>query len=269
MVGDHLHRGDPRRGRVGDGDRLARSAPAGQAVPEAAAIAQATPDVDSRSGQPVLIIDDDASICELMRRNLGEEGYRTESAATGEEGLRLAKQLLPRRSSSTWSCRASTAGRCWRPEDGRPDVSIPIIMASMLDEKERGLRAGADEYLSKPFSGGRLADLLHKHIGTGHGPAAGREDDPTLACASLGAFARKLGGDEAADAEEAWRLAESPGRHPAGPDAPGSRRPRRDRRVRGTRLAVRSRSSSSPPPNSTPRPAGGSAARSRRSSSRT
>ena len=53
-------------------------------------------------------------------------------------------------------------------------AGIPIIMVSMLDERERGLRMGADEYMLKPFGRDRLTDLLHKHLGDRPGPDPAR-----------------------------------------------------------------------------------------------
>ena len=53
-------------------------------------------------------------------------------------------------------------------------AEIPIIMVSMLDERERGPRMGADEYMMKPFGRDRLTDLLHKHLGNQAGAPARR-----------------------------------------------------------------------------------------------
>ena len=135
--------------------------------------ARAVPVADGPSTGPrddsanlVLIIDDDASVSELMQRNLGEEGFQARTARSGEEGLRMAKQLLPSAiildvvmpGLDGWAVLAALKS------DART-ARIPIIMASMLDEHERGLRMGADEYVTKPFGRDRLADLLHKHLG--------------------------------------------------------------------------------------------------------
>jgi PAS domain S-box-containing protein len=114
----------------------------------------------------VLIIDDDASVCQLMERNLDEEGFRSRIAHDGEEGLRMARQLHPSAiildvvmsGLDGWGVLAALKG------DART-ARIPIIMVSMLDERERGLRMGADEYMLKPFGRDRLSDLLHKHLG--------------------------------------------------------------------------------------------------------
>jgi PAS domain S-box-containing protein len=114
----------------------------------------------------ILIIDDDASVCELMERNLDQEGFRAQAAHSGEEGLRMAKQLHPSAiildvvmpGLDGWGVLAAL-----KSDTGTAE--IPIIMVSMLDERERGLRMGADEYMMKPFGRDRLTDLLHKHLG--------------------------------------------------------------------------------------------------------
>jgi PAS domain S-box-containing protein len=118
------------------------------------------------SANLVLIIDDDSNITELMQRNLGEEGFATRAARSGEEGLLLAKQLLPSAiildvvmpGIDGWAVLAAL----------KTDVktcNIPVIMVSMLDERERGLKLGADEYVTKPLPRDRLNDLLHKYLG--------------------------------------------------------------------------------------------------------
>jgi PAS domain S-box-containing protein len=112
----------------------------------------------------VLIIDDDVSVCELMRRNLGEEGIPSLAAHSGEEGLRLAKKWLPSAiildimmpGIDGWAVLAAL-------KSDSEMTGIPVIMASMLDEKERGIRMGADEYVSKPLGPDRLTELIRKY----------------------------------------------------------------------------------------------------------
>jgi len=118
------------------------------------------------SANLILIIDDDASINELMQRNLGDAGFQTLAAHTGEEGLRLAKQALPSAiildvvmpGIDGWAVLAAL-------KTDAQTSRIPVIMASILDERERGMRMGADAYVTKPFSRERLAGILHKHLG--------------------------------------------------------------------------------------------------------
>jgi DNA-binding response OmpR family regulator len=154
-------------------DGVERTGPAPQ-VAERTAPGAATPEVTAAAGLPVddmaanlvLIIDDDASVCELMERNLGQEGIRTRAAHSGEEGLRLAKQLLPSAiildvimpGIDGWAVLAAL-------KTDSQTSQIPIIMATMLDERERGLKMGADEFITKPFARDRLSELIHRHLG--------------------------------------------------------------------------------------------------------
>lgn len=118
----------------------------------------------------VLVIDDDVSISDLIRRNLTDEGYEARAAHSGEEGLLLAKQLSPSAiildvvmpGIDGWAVLAAL-------KSDSKTAGIPIIMASMLDERERGLRMGANAYVTKPLSRELLAELLHRHIGQ-HAP---------------------------------------------------------------------------------------------------
>lgn len=112
----------------------------------------------------VLIIDDDPSVCELMRRNLGQEGFQIRTATSGTEGIELARHLQPSAiildvlmpGDDGWAVLSTLKAD---PET----ANIPIIMASILDERERGFSMGADEYLVKPLPRGQLVKILHKH----------------------------------------------------------------------------------------------------------
>jgi signal transduction histidine kinase len=118
-----------------------------------------------RSDNLVLIIDDDDSISALVQRNLDDEGYQTLTAHSGEEGLRLAKQTLPAAivldlvmpGIDGWAVLAAL-------KTDEKTAGIPIIMASILEERERGMRMGANAFVNKPFTRQRLATLLQKHL---------------------------------------------------------------------------------------------------------
>jgi len=136
--------------------------------PAAAAAAPHAGDSAAAGGSAnlILIIDDDASISELLRRNLGDEGFQTLAAYNGEEGLRLAKQAVPSAiildvvmpGIDGWAVLAALKTD---PNTSR----IPVIIASILDERERGMEMGALAYVTKPFPRERLAGILHKHVG--------------------------------------------------------------------------------------------------------
>jgi two-component system OmpR family response regulator len=107
----------------------------------------------------VLIVEDELKMAGLVRRGLVEEGHAADVAAKGEDAVWMAEAhpydaivldvMLPGLSGFETCRRLRNAG-----------VWTPVLMLTARDEVEdrvSGLDAGADDYLTKPFS---LAELL-------------------------------------------------------------------------------------------------------------
>lgn len=101
----------------------------------------------------LLTIEDDAATAAEIAREMAGRGFEVDCVAQGEEGLRRA---------ATDSYDAITLDRMLPDLDGltiasslkEKGVLTPILMISALDdvdERVRGLRAGGDDYLTKPF----------------------------------------------------------------------------------------------------------------------
>ena len=120
----------------------------------------------------ILVIDDDPTVRDLMKRLLKKEGYRVQTASGGREGLRIAREFKPD---------AITLDVMMPEMDGwsvlsaiKADaelVDIPVIMLSMIDDKNMGFTLGASDYLTKPIQRDHLASILKKY----------RKDHPTSA----------------------------------------------------------------------------------------
>jgi pilus assembly protein CpaE len=104
----------------------------------------------------VLVVDDDASVQRLLQHTLRQEGYEVVVAADGPEGLRLWQQEAP----SLVLVDVTLAGLdgyeiATRIRAGEgAGIHVPIIMLTSerdVQQKVRALRAGADDYLVKPF----------------------------------------------------------------------------------------------------------------------
>jgi len=112
----------------------------------------------------VLVIDDDAVQRDLIERFLSKEGFCVRTAAGGEAGLRLARQLRPvaitldvmMPDMDGWSVLSAL-----KADDDLRD--IPVIMLTMVDDPERGFTLGAADYATKPVDRARLSQLLKKH----------------------------------------------------------------------------------------------------------
>ena len=111
--------------------------------------------------QTVLVIEDEAPLRANLARILSAEGYRVVAAADGDEGIRRVLEdrpdlvicdiLMPRVDGF-----GVLAALRSRPES----AAIPFIFLTASADKEdlaRGLRSGANEYVTKPF---KIAGLL-------------------------------------------------------------------------------------------------------------
>jgi two-component system, OmpR family, alkaline phosphatase synthesis response regulator PhoP len=112
----------------------------------------------------VLVIDDEHDVLMMCRVNLEFEGHQVLEASDGEEGLRLAAKarpdvivldlMLPQQDGFSVLARLQQDAETRR---------IPVILLTAKTAEEdqvRGWRAGADEYVTKPFSPTALNDAV-------------------------------------------------------------------------------------------------------------
>jgi two-component system OmpR family response regulator len=117
----------------------------------------------------VLVVEDEARAAALLRRGLSEEGYAVDVAGDGPEAVWRAAEfgydvvvldvMLPGLDGFE-VCRRLRAGGCW----------APVLMLTARDavaDRVRGLDAGADDYLTKPFSFAELFARLRALIRRG------------------------------------------------------------------------------------------------------
>jgi two-component system OmpR family response regulator len=107
----------------------------------------------------VLVIEDERRMLALLRRGLIEEGYAVDVAEDGQDGLWMASEvdyaavicdvMLPSIDGFE-VCREMRRGGRWAPV-------ILLTARDAVEDRVRGLDAGADDYLIKPFSFAELA----------------------------------------------------------------------------------------------------------------
>jgi two-component system OmpR family response regulator len=123
----------------------------------------------------VLIVEDDREIAHFVQRGLRESGHGVEVAGNGDDGLHLAlsgtfdaiimDRMLPGRDGLSVIQALRAAG-----------VRSPVLILSALgevDDRVKGLKAGGDDYLTKPFA---LTELLARIEALGRRAAP---DEPT------------------------------------------------------------------------------------------
>jgi CheY-like chemotaxis protein len=116
----------------------------------------------------VLVIDDDPIARELIERLLNKEGFHVQPAASGQDGLRLAKELRPNVITLDVMMPTMDGWEVLRALKCEPDLaSIPVVMLSMLDERGTGIALGAADYLLKPVDQGRLTEAVKRCVRRG------------------------------------------------------------------------------------------------------
>jgi PAS domain S-box-containing protein len=111
----------------------------------------------------VLVIDDDPAVRETMSRFLGRLGYRVHTAQDGEAALRLARQLHPDVITLDVIMPRMDGWAVLKALKADSELAgIPVIMLSIVDEKNRGYLLGAAEYMTKPIDRSRLEGVLKR-----------------------------------------------------------------------------------------------------------
>ncbi|MCP5367393.1 MAG: response regulator [Hyphomicrobiales bacterium] len=144
---------------VDDGHAAEPAAPAPEAA--AAQVGPADP-----AGMTVLVIDDDGAARTLLTRHLTKQGYHVATAENGTSGLELARKLAPD---------AITLDVMMPDKDGWSVLKelkadeitkdIPVVMCTIVDDKNVGLSLGAIDHLTKPIHRDGFLSTIRRCIG--------------------------------------------------------------------------------------------------------
>jgi len=129
----------------------------------------------------ILVVDDDATARELVDRHLERAGFAVVTARGGQQGLRLLRELRPAAVTldilmpdlDGWTVLAAIKGD--------PELAgIPVILMSIVDQKNRGYALGAADYLVKPVDRTKLVETLTSICGLISGKALLVDDDEVV-----------------------------------------------------------------------------------------
>jgi signal transduction histidine kinase/CheY-like chemotaxis protein/ligand-binding sensor domain-containing protein len=112
----------------------------------------------------ILVIDDEANARDLIARTLRKEGFAVELASDGRTGLEMARKLKPQ---------AITLDVMMPGMDGwavlhalKADsvtAGIPVVMLTVVDDRQIGFALGASDYFTKPIDWAQLSQALRKY----------------------------------------------------------------------------------------------------------
>jgi CheY-like chemotaxis protein len=130
-------------------------------------------------GDTVVVVDDDPAVLDILTRYLTGEGFRVVTVARGADAVRVCREVRPA---------AVTLDVMMPDVDGwevlaalkrEPDLAgIPVIMLTIVEDRNLGHALGADDYLVKPLEPQRLLESLRRHTASAPGLALMVEDDP-------------------------------------------------------------------------------------------
>jgi CheY-like chemotaxis protein len=132
----------------------------------AAELSAASPAKDTPAGgrrATVLVIDDDPNVRDLMERSLTKDGYHVVTAADGRRGLELATELTPTVITLDVMMPGMDGWAVLTALKAAPDTAdIPVVMMTIVDDRNMGFALGAADYLTKPIEWPRLTAALQK-----------------------------------------------------------------------------------------------------------
>lgn len=112
----------------------------------------------------VLVIDDDPTIHDLVKRFLNKQGFKVLTANSGEEGLRLAKTVRPQAITLDVMMPGMNGWSVLTALKANPQTAdIPVVMMTMVNDHNLGYALGAAEYLLKPVQAKQLGAILDKY----------------------------------------------------------------------------------------------------------
>jgi two-component system, OmpR family, alkaline phosphatase synthesis response regulator PhoP len=127
--------------------------------------------------EKILIVDDEEDVLELLRYNLDKNGYKVESADSGEEAVSKTRGLLPDLVVLDLMLPGIDGLEVCRILKGDAKTRhIPVVMLTAKGEESdivTGLELGADDYVTKPFSPRVLIARIKKLLSRARQPASG------------------------------------------------------------------------------------------------
>src|SRR5215472_17139386 len=121
----------------------------------------------------ILVVEDDAPLAEFLHQRLVQEQFVVQVVSDGGEALRLVAEEpcdlviidLNRPEQSGLDLLRSMRAK-------KPDLPVLIVTsAALVEERVRGLDAGADDYIAKPFAFAELAARIRAVLRRGSRPA--------------------------------------------------------------------------------------------------
>jgi CheY-like chemotaxis protein len=126
----------------------------------------------------ILVVDDDTTVRELVERHLQRAGFAVVTAASGTEGLKRVRDIRPAAVTLDIMMPDLDGWTVLAAIKGDPELAAtPVVLMSIIDQKNRGYALGAADYLIKPVDRSQLIATLTAICGSRIGRALLVDDD--------------------------------------------------------------------------------------------
>jgi CheY-like chemotaxis protein len=113
----------------------------------------------------VLVIDDDPTMHDMIQRYLAREGFAHIMARDGAEGLRLARGLKPDVITLDVMMPGMDGWSVLKELKQDPELAgIPVVMLTLMDDRNLGFALGADDYILKPIDWEMLGAVIKRCV---------------------------------------------------------------------------------------------------------
>ena len=117
----------------------------------------------------ILVVDDEVYILHILDFSLGAEGFDVITAADGEQALSRARSERPDLIvMDIMMPRLDGYETCQRLKSDPATKHIPVLLLTARgreEDRKRGMEAGADDYMTKPFSPNKLISRVSEMLG--------------------------------------------------------------------------------------------------------
>lgn len=123
---------------------------------------------DKRSLARIMVVEDEPSLVTLLRYNLSKQGYDVVVCGDGDSALSEALEQAPDLILLDWMLPGRSGINVCKTLRAHPTLKkVPILMVTARGDSEdvvKGLKAGADAYIRKPFAMSELFHLIRQHL---------------------------------------------------------------------------------------------------------
>jgi len=159
--------------------KAAREEEAPEEMPTEAIDAKPTGVLTKADKPTVLVIDDEQTARDLLRRHLESDGCHVVTARSGSEGLKIAADLRPKLITLDVIMPGMDGWAVLKKLKSDPDLKdIPVVMVSIVGDKAMSYALGAVEMIQKPVDRSRLKAIVARYSQSGDKSALIVEDDP-------------------------------------------------------------------------------------------